>query len=1246
MRRYLPVLLAALTVLSALLALVLPQVFTVRSVQAIAAKSALASKLDIDGYVRVIDGDTVEVTPGASRLGVGLIGIIAPQVNTACGREAVAQLEVLVSDGIHLEEDPLLMFDSRDLRLYYGYTRDGRSIAEQLVALGVADPTGQGKEKDHLSALAAQSRSQRKGCTWDAGRRQPSIPPEAPANASPSPDAPQATGLPPGFVEVPVVAGLTLPTSFAFVPDGRIFISEQAGIVRVYSNGAVLPTPLLDLRAQVNNYWDRGMVSVAVDPNFETNSYIYVYYSYEPPGPPESKLPYDDIRTSRLARYTVQGNVALPSSEKLILGSVAGTLATPSCNDYPENTDCLPADGWSHMGGSIRFAPDGSLYLSTGDAASFTTINDNALRAQDIDSLAGKILRVDPATGQGLSTNPYWNNKPNATRSKVWAYGFRNPFRFNFRPGTSIPYVGDVGMDTWEDLSVGQPGRNFGWPCYEGGPQHAGYAGKQACQDLYGLGASAVQTPLLSLFHRMDPEDPLPDNRCIMGGVFYTGTTYPEQYRGAYFYGDCSTRYIDYIYVDANNKLTQGPFRFAIMPYGPTDIQMGADGSLYVLETGYGTLSRLEAGGLKAPPQGTSYISDLPWTDARNGYGPVERDESNGNLGLSDGVTITLNGVKYPKGIGVHADSYVTLYLGKTCTSFTSDFGVDDEVSQFGSVVFEVWADNTRLRQSSVMTGSSPTQNFTVDLTGKEELVLAMLEADGDPSYDHGDWAGARLTCKGVPSVSSTTPAEGAAGVLQDAAITATFDKAMDPSTLTGSNVQLFKQGASEPLTVTLSYSQATRTLNIDPASDLELSSNYTATVKGGPGGVKDTDGFTMPGDKSWSFTTNSRPIAAISQPLSGLLFKVGDVITYTGSATDFEDGVIAADDLTWEVVIHHCPDNACHAHHLPGSVGSTGSFVVPDHGDNSYFELVLSAPDSKGLVGTASVEIHPQTVQVTLASSPPGLQLVYDSYLATAPFTRTTIAGATHSLRAPSPQGNYLFDGWLHSPSAENDVSVGLSDTTYTANFVTAAPTETPTRTSTATSTSTPGASPTAIACEVQFPDVQAGSTFYSFVQCLACRGVLGGFEDGTFRPDAGITRGQLSKLVSNAAGYNESVSGQTFSDVPPDSPFYLYIERIAGRGIVGGYADGTFLPGGAATRGQIAKVLSNAAGFSDTPTGQTYIDVGTGDPFYLYVERLAARSIVGGYEDGTFRPSNPATRGQVAKMVANTFSANCQAP
>jgi subtilisin-like proprotein convertase family protein len=113
---------------------------------------------------------------------------------------------------------------------------------------------------------------------------------------------------------------------------------------------------------------------------------------------------------------------------------------------------------------------------------------------------------------------------------------------------------------------------------------------------------------------------------------------------------------------------------------------------------------------------------------------------------------------------------------------------------------------------------------------------------------------------------------------------------------------------------------------------------------------------------------------------------------------------------------------------------------------------------------------------------------------------------------------------------------------------------------------------------CTIQFSDVQPGSTFYPFVQCLACSGVLGGYSDGTFRPGNNVTRGQLSKIVSNAAGYNDQPTGQSFSDVPPDSPYYLFIERLVSRGIIGGYSDGTFRPNNNATRGQIAKIVSNA--------------------------------------------------------------------
>jgi glucose/arabinose dehydrogenase len=1043
--------------------------------------------------------------------------------------------------------------------------------------------------------------------------------------------------LPPGFVQVPLATGLAYPTSFAFAPDGRIFIAEKGGVVRVLKEGVVLPTPMLDLSAQVNTYWDRGMMTVAVDPDFATNNYIYVYYTYEPdPSADPESGPYKGPKTNKLARYTVQGDVALTATEKALLGTVAGTTAVQSCNDYPAGSDCLPADGPSHIGGTIRFAQDGSLFLSTGDASDFANINDNALRVQSLNSLAGKLLRIDRATGKGFLDNPFSNGNVNAVQSKVWAYGLRNPFRFNFRPGTGVPYVGDVGMDDWEEIDVVKIGRNYGWPCYEGPGPHPGYAAKPLCAQLQ---ASSVQTPLLSLKHSAG-------NWCAVGGTFYTGTTYPAQYQGAYFFADCVYRYIDYLLVDANNNLVSGPHRFGYLRYnvsdfasgGPTEIEMGADGNLYVLETVFGTLSRIEVDDPKAPPQGTTYVSDLAWTSVTNGYGVVERDRSNGNSTPFDGHTITLNMVTYPKGVGAHATSDIKLYLGKSCTNFTSDVGVDDEVGTNGSVTFEVLADGASLFQSGLMTGSTATKNVSVDLTGKDELVLSLRNGGDNMDFDHGDWAGARVTCKGVPAVVSTAPEDGQAGVLPGTNITITFSKPMDASTLTGSNVVLTRQGSSAQVAATLNYSQAARTLSIDPVSDLQATSNYTVVVKGGPGGVKDQDGLGLYADEVWSFSTSSRPAPVISLPLADLRVKVGDVVTYTGYATDAEDGPIPAGALSWDVSIcHGCPGQGSHTHPWQSGQGASGSFVVPDHGDNSYLVIVLTAKDSDGLAASTSIEVHPQMVQVTMSSVPPGLQLVYDSYQATTPFTRTTVAGSTHSLWAPSPQDGNLFEGWLDGGAQSHNVQVGVTDTTYTALFSTPVPSSTSTSISTPTPTSTP------VACDVQFSDVLEGSTFYSFVRCLACGGVLGGYQDGTFRPNAGITRGQLAKLVSNAAGYDESVSGQTFSDVPPGSTFYEYVERIASRGVVGGYGDGTFGPGNPATRGQIAKVISNAAGFSDAPASQSFSDVGSGDPFYPYVERLASRGIIGGYSDGTFGPGNPATRGQVAKMVANTFFPGC---
>ena len=203
---------------------------------------------------------------------------------------------------------------------------------------------------------------------------------------------------------------------------------------------------------------------------------------------------------------------------------------------------------------------------------------------------------------------------------------------------------------------------------------------------------------------------------------------------------------------------------------------------------------------------------------------------------------------------------------------------------------------------------------------------------------------------------------------------------------------------------------------------------------------------------------------------------------------------------------------------------------------------------------------------------------------------------------------------------------------------------------------------------CEIAFSDVMWGSTFYPYVQCLACRSVLGGYADGTFRPSNNVTRGQLSKIVSNAAGLGGIPAGQSFQDVPSGSTFFDYVQALSSKGYISGYTCGGagepcvlpgnrpyFRPGNNATRGQISKIVANAVGLNDTPAGQTFADVPPSHSFYVWIERMAATGAINGYACGGsgepcssgnrpyFRASNNATRGQLAKIVSNSFSPHC---
>ncbi len=549
--------------------------------------------MQIPGFVRVIDGESIETLIDGQRVGVGFIGISVPQANTPCGREATALLRTLLRGGVNLEEEPALTTDpptdARKRRLYHGNARDGRKVAEELVKAGVARANGEGKYAGQLGGLENAARAAGRGCLWGgAGAGPPTtiiggatgvrpLSVAAPQQAAqPALAAAAATTLPLGFYQDLLANGLTQPTSFAQLPDGRILIAEKAGTVRVVKDGAILPTPFIDFRSQVNDYWDHGLIGIAADKDFAQNGAVYLLYTYE-----NDATQYNGTKTARLSRVTASGDAANPATATTLLGTTTGS----TCEVFPATTDCLGSESPSHSVGAVRAAADGTLYVAIGDGASFNYVDDAALRAQSLDRLNGKLLHITTG-GAGVAGNPFWTGNATDNRSKVWAYGLRNPYRFGLRPGTNVPFLGDVGWDTWEEQNVGVAGANFGWPCYEGNAVQSGYQPKATCQALYGQGTGAMRAPLIVWNH-------VGASSASTGGAFYAGTTFPAAFQGAYFYADYAANWIRYAKVDANNALVGGPTDFAAAADGPVDLQASPDGTLIYLAINTGELRRI-----------------------------------------------------------------------------------------------------------------------------------------------------------------------------------------------------------------------------------------------------------------------------------------------------------------------------------------------------------------------------------------------------------------------------------------------------------------------------------------------------------------------------------------------------------------------------------------------------------------------------------------------------------------------------
>jgi glucose/arabinose dehydrogenase/PKD repeat protein len=731
-----------------------------------------------------------------------------------------------------------------------------------------------------------------------------------------TPTTAQAATLPPGFQESVVLSGLSNPTAVRFSPDGRVFVAEKRGVIKVFDSLTdTTPDVFADLNVNVYNFWDRGLLGMTLAPNFPVDPYVFVLYTYDhelgsaqpaprwgTPGVYSDPCPTPPGATGdgclvsgRLSRLQASGN-AMTGSEQV--------LVEDWCQQYP-----------SHSVGAVEFGPDGALYASGGDGASFNfvdygqdgaplnpcgdppggvgstltppTAEGGALRSQDLRtsgdpvSLDGTIIRVDPSTGAAMSGNPA-AAAADLNERRIIAYGLRNPFRFTSRPGTNELWIGDVGWNDWEEINRLQglgSVANFGWPCYEGPNRQASYDGANlnVCESLYSAPSGTVTAPYFAYHHsnRVVPNESCPTGSSSIAGVEFefaaAQNAYPAEYDGALFFADYSRDCIWVMPKGVDGHPAPGLVRtFVATAANPVNIENGPGGDLFYVDFDGGTIRRI---------------------------------------------------------------SYVT---NQTPTAVAT---------------------------ATPMTGSAP---LTVAFDGSASSdpegnpLTYAWDLDGDGAYDDGAVARPIYTY-----------------------------------TATGTYV------ASLQVTDT--------------------------------SGISDTDSVTIS-------VGNTAPTAVISAPTAGTTWKVGDVISFSGSATDVQDGTLPASAMSWEVVMQHCPSN-CHPHTIQSFAGvASGSFAAPDHEYPSYLELKLTVTDSGGLTSSKVLRLDPKTVQLSFQTTPGGLSLSVNSATAKTAFTRTVIVGSANTLIALSPQQKgpktYTFVSWSDGGARTHNIVAPSAATTYTARF------------------------------------------------------------------------------------------------------------------------------------------------------------------------------------------------------------------
>ncbi len=527
--------------------------------------------------------------------------------------------------------------------------------------------------------------------------------------------------------QIPVLTGLSQPIDFEFAPQDRdlVYVAEKQGLIEVYNTqtGNQVST-FLDIRNQVNNTGDRGLLDIALHPDFPNTPFLYAFYVVDPADTAgQTGNAGRDGAGNRFAwvvRYEADAATDFTTlkagSETILVGGAGQTLADISGNGAVNSTsnltipasdvdpatgayvnDYIKLDSLSHAGGALAFGPDGALYISTGDGTSFNAVDPRTVSVQDVNALAGKILRVDPITGRGLADNPFFEPGMSLddNAAKVFQLGLRNPFSMGFDANGRL-MITDTGWNSYEELNVGGPGANFGWPFYEGGDfgeltTPNGYRNLPEAAGFYAAverGDIEITAPFRGFSHRS--ADPGFQFQAITGGnVAYDGGRYPEEFDNAYFFSDFSQGEV--FIVDPNDR-RDVTFLYKVDGRAPGHFGQGPDGLVYYADLVSGSIGKLEIGvselnaqfftigavsslsqiNFNAAPAFETTVGKIEYADGSGGFwqgGPSDRfaakfegeftAESAGNytfyLSSDDGSVLFIDGQQVINNDGLHA---------------------------------------------------------------------------------------------------------------------------------------------------------------------------------------------------------------------------------------------------------------------------------------------------------------------------------------------------------------------------------------------------------------------------------------------------------------------------------------------------------------------------------------------------------------------------------------------------------------